>query len=39
MDESNVFKLIEMMFKGDLNCFQGYFRKQTGREDVETCEP
>ena len=38
-DESNVSKLIELMFKMELHCFQGYFRKQTGSEDVEICEP
>ena len=39
IDELNVSKLIELMFKGDLHCFQGCFRKQTGRKEVETCEP
>ena len=39
MDESNVSKLIELMFKGELHCFHGCFRKLTGREDVETFEP
>ena len=38
-DESNVSKLIELMFKMELHCFQGHFRKQTGSEDVEICEP
>ena len=27
-------KLIEMMFKWELHCSQGFFRKQTSREDV-----
>ena len=39
IDESNVPKPIELMFKGDLHCFQGCFRKQTDRQDVQTCEP
>ena len=39
INESNVSQIIELMFKGDLHCFQGCFRKQTGKEDVETCEP
>ena len=39
INESDVSQIIELMFKGDLHCFQGCFRKQTGKEDVETCEP
>ena len=30
---------VELMFKGEIQCLQGYFRKQTGREDVESHEP
>ena len=33
----HVSKLIELMFKGELHCLQGCFRKQTGREDLQTC--
>ena len=39
IDDSNGSKLIELIFKEELHCFQGSFRKQTGREDIETCEP
>ena len=34
----HVSKLIELL-KEDLHCLQNLFRKQTGREDVFTCEP
>ena len=27
-------KLIKLMFKGELHCLQGFFRRQAGREDV-----
>ena len=27
----HVFKPMELMFKGELHCLQGYFGKQTGR--------
>ena len=27
-------KLMELIFKGELHCLQGCFRKQTGRKDV-----
>ena len=27
---------MELIFKGKLHCLWGYFRKQTGREDVQT---
>ena len=30
----HVSKPMELMFKGELHCLQGYFRKQTGREDI-----
>ena len=30
----HVSRLIELIFKGELHCLQGSFRKQTGREDV-----
>ena len=30
----HVSKLIEFMFKGELHCLQGCFRKQTGRQDI-----
>ena len=29
-----VSNLIELMYKGELHCLQGCFRKQAGREDV-----
>ena len=29
-----VSKLIELLFKGELHCLQGCFRKQTGKEDT-----
>ena len=31
---NHVFKPMELMFKGEFHCLRGYFRKQTGREDV-----
>ena len=30
----HVSKVIELMFKGELHCLQGCFRKQAGMEDV-----
>ena len=30
----HVLKPTELMFKAELHCLWGYFRKQTGREDV-----
>ena len=28
------FKHMELLFKGELHCLRGYFRKKTGMEDV-----
>ena len=30
----HVSRLVELMFKRELHCLQGCFRKQTGREDI-----
>ena len=39
VQSSNISKVVELIFKGELNCLEGCFRKQTGREDVKTQEP